>query len=266
MMKRHKNKIWTSLAAILNYMNFPFYFAGNSYGCDVNECGVGLGKQEQFINCADIAILQDCSNFTLQATPPVANSQYTHSGHTSTWDKSYHSHRQMTNHQHGQWTTQRNNQWTENQHGQWADQQHGQWTTHENNQWTDDDEDDDLEEPNTFTDDQTTIWRPAGLATKSAPFRAGEHGCYATGMFADIPNMSYWCDINCNAKVPFCPKSHCRCGDDTDELYKVYYSHVASFCVFILFLFFNVKNLQLKFNKGELLFFLFSTIRINFRL
>lgn len=42
------------------------YTAGNSWGCDADgTCGQGHGvKQEQFINCADISILPDCSHTT----------------------------------------------------------------------------------------------------------------------------------------------------------------------------------------------------------
>ncbi|XP_062605206.1 uncharacterized protein LOC134266995 [Saccostrea cucullata] len=34
------------------------YNAGNSWGCGDDGCGVGLGPQEQFYNCADISILR----------------------------------------------------------------------------------------------------------------------------------------------------------------------------------------------------------------
>ncbi|XP_060571961.1 uncharacterized protein LOC132730123 [Ruditapes philippinarum] len=38
------------------------YNAGNNWGCDDDDCGMGFGKQENFINCADIAIIPDCNN------------------------------------------------------------------------------------------------------------------------------------------------------------------------------------------------------------
>ncbi|XP_061174101.1 uncharacterized protein LOC133183167 [Saccostrea echinata] len=34
------------------------YNAGNSWGCGDSGCGIGLGPQEQFYNCADISILK----------------------------------------------------------------------------------------------------------------------------------------------------------------------------------------------------------------
>ncbi|XP_048736059.1 uncharacterized protein LOC125651480 isoform X2 [Ostrea edulis] len=34
------------------------YNAGNSWGCDKSGCGLGVGPQEQFYNCADISILR----------------------------------------------------------------------------------------------------------------------------------------------------------------------------------------------------------------
>jgi len=37
---------------------------GNSYGCNETHCDMGLGPQEQFINCADIAILPDCDSMS----------------------------------------------------------------------------------------------------------------------------------------------------------------------------------------------------------
>lgn len=43
-------------------MYHSFCYAGNNYGCDETGCAIGLGRQEQFINCADIAILDDCSD------------------------------------------------------------------------------------------------------------------------------------------------------------------------------------------------------------
>ncbi|KAL4221007.1 hypothetical protein ACF0H5_019270 [Mactra antiquata] len=49
------------------------YNAGNSYGCDETGCGIGLGPQEQFINCADIAILEDCSDPTATSGPIVTD-------------------------------------------------------------------------------------------------------------------------------------------------------------------------------------------------
>ncbi|KAK3594683.1 hypothetical protein CHS0354_016350 [Potamilus streckersoni] len=36
------------------------YNAENSWGCDESGCGIGRGHQEQFYNCADIAILPSC--------------------------------------------------------------------------------------------------------------------------------------------------------------------------------------------------------------
>ena len=42
-----------------------FVTVGNSHGCDDDgNCGIGFGEQEQFINCADIAILPDCGSIT----------------------------------------------------------------------------------------------------------------------------------------------------------------------------------------------------------
>ena len=122
------------------------------------------------------------------------------------------------------WTTPGNNQWADHEHGHWTDDDddHSQWITEQNNPWTDGDDDDaDDNERNAFTYDQTTIWRPAGLPTRSTPLRTNSQGCYAIGMFADMPDMNYWCDINCNAELPYCPKTHCSCGEYKNELYKV---------------------------------------------
>ena len=32
--------------------------AGNSWGCEKGKCGMGLGPQETFVNCADVAITE----------------------------------------------------------------------------------------------------------------------------------------------------------------------------------------------------------------
>lgn len=34
-----------------------FYRAGNNWGCDDEGCGLGYGKQESFVNCADVKIV-----------------------------------------------------------------------------------------------------------------------------------------------------------------------------------------------------------------
>ncbi|KAK3599271.1 hypothetical protein CHS0354_012882 [Potamilus streckersoni] len=49
------------------------YNTGNSWGCENNMCGLGLGKQETFINCADVAIV-DTSLVNTSATPSLLNS------------------------------------------------------------------------------------------------------------------------------------------------------------------------------------------------
>ncbi|KAK3599707.1 hypothetical protein CHS0354_037180 [Potamilus streckersoni] len=38
------------------------YTTGHNWGCEGVKCGIGLGQQEMFVNCADIAILSDCTN------------------------------------------------------------------------------------------------------------------------------------------------------------------------------------------------------------
>ena len=43
---------------------------GNSWGCDETGCGLGLGLQETFVNCADIRILP--KDGTLPATDPTS--------------------------------------------------------------------------------------------------------------------------------------------------------------------------------------------------
>ena len=50
---------------------FLMSITGNNWGCDSTGCGMGLGKQENFVNCADIAILNDCSG---SVTPPPRTS------------------------------------------------------------------------------------------------------------------------------------------------------------------------------------------------
>ncbi|KAL3884518.1 hypothetical protein ACJMK2_024653 [Sinanodonta woodiana] len=47
------------------------YTTGNSWGCEGGNCGLGLGPQEVFINCADIAILSDCSTVSKSNTKRV---------------------------------------------------------------------------------------------------------------------------------------------------------------------------------------------------
>jgi len=54
------------------------YNTGNSYGCDEDDCAIGRGPQEQFINCADISILNDCSGSPtadpgVTQAPPITN-------------------------------------------------------------------------------------------------------------------------------------------------------------------------------------------------
>ena len=45
------------------------YHGGNSWGCDEeNDCGVGKGIQEEFYNCADIAITRDGPTTTTSST------------------------------------------------------------------------------------------------------------------------------------------------------------------------------------------------------
>ncbi|KAK3599706.1 hypothetical protein CHS0354_037179 [Potamilus streckersoni] len=51
------------------------YIAGNNWGCDGENCGLGLGSQENFVNCADIAILSDCTNVTIANMRPPVTSQ-----------------------------------------------------------------------------------------------------------------------------------------------------------------------------------------------
>lgn len=41
------------------------YNTGNSWNCDAEGCGIGIGPQEQFINCADIAILPSCDGSSM---------------------------------------------------------------------------------------------------------------------------------------------------------------------------------------------------------
>jgi len=51
------------------------YNTGNSWGCDTTGCGMGMGPQEQFINCADISILPHCDEIV--TNPPVSTTEGT---------------------------------------------------------------------------------------------------------------------------------------------------------------------------------------------
>ncbi|XP_045164026.2 uncharacterized protein LOC123528343 [Mercenaria mercenaria] len=53
------------------------YNAGNNWGCDEEGCGMGVGPQEQFINCADIAILPDCGNIPVTTDSVTSNTDST---------------------------------------------------------------------------------------------------------------------------------------------------------------------------------------------
>ncbi|XP_041377309.1 uncharacterized protein LOC121389725 [Gigantopelta aegis] len=53
------------------------YAAGNNWGCDGPLCGMGHGSQEHFVNCADIAILNDCAAFyTTTTTAPTVTEKF----------------------------------------------------------------------------------------------------------------------------------------------------------------------------------------------
>jgi hypothetical protein len=56
---RHINQ---SYAIYIDTYLITFFCKGNNWGCDDDDCGMGFGKQENFINCADIAIIPDCNN------------------------------------------------------------------------------------------------------------------------------------------------------------------------------------------------------------
>ena len=63
---------------------FFFIYLGNNWDCDETGCDNGLGRQEQFINCADIAILDNCSfNPT---TSPVSTGIYFSSWRKTLYD------------------------------------------------------------------------------------------------------------------------------------------------------------------------------------
>ena len=46
-----------------------YYKTGNSWGCDQEGCGLGYGKQETFVNCADVRIVS--KDGTVPTDPPT---------------------------------------------------------------------------------------------------------------------------------------------------------------------------------------------------
>ena len=126
------------------------YFIGNSYGCDANSCGMGIGPQEQFINCADIAILPDCTDFNRQTStsPPTASSQ-TNTRYTgNTW----------TTNEDSTWATDDDDIWKNDGGDTLTTDQGDTWTTDEDNTWTNDDNTWTTDEDDTWTTDEGNAW------------------------------------------------------------------------------------------------------------
>ena len=50
------------------------YHAGNNWGCDSpNDCGIGKGYQEEFVNCADISIYKGKYQIGVQLLDNILN-------------------------------------------------------------------------------------------------------------------------------------------------------------------------------------------------
>ena len=60
-MGQNDNLFLSVYMALYVLLMFIRLILGNRWGCDDTGCGMGLGNQEQFINCADIAILENCA-------------------------------------------------------------------------------------------------------------------------------------------------------------------------------------------------------------
>ena len=157
---------------------------------------MGVGPQEQFINCADVAILPDCKEFKIKTHTPLHAIPLS----TSTSTRKNPSHNDnvwMSPQQQGQITNVKKSSTSvrknpkQNNNVRMSPQQHRQTTNVK--KYT-------IPQQTTRSVSNKSTVQPRGL------------GCYAVGMFAGVEDSAEWCNLNCYADKPFCPATHCRCG------------------------------------------------------
>ena len=56
--------------------------------------------------------------------------------------------------------------------------------------------------------DTTTIQTTTTTTRKSGKTRKI---CHAHGVWKNVAGFDDWCNLNCNHRPPYCPKSHCKC-------------------------------------------------------
>ena len=65
--------------------------------------------------------------------------------------------------------------------------------------------------PTTPKPNPTTTRPTATRPTTTRP--TGPSLCRPTDVYASQPGMTKWCNLNCNAVNPYCPSTHCICGE-----------------------------------------------------
>ncbi|KAL3885721.1 hypothetical protein ACJMK2_025766 [Sinanodonta woodiana] len=151
------------------------YNTGNSWGCDENsKCGVGLGPQEQFINCADVAVLPDCTTVAPTNSP------------SSTF------------------SPQRTRFKTNFTQVSPSDDTTSESTTTKRPRTT-------RMRQRKTTFQPTTLRKASPITTSLATNRFVGTQCQATGIWIGNHNMDTWCMTNCLHDPPYCPISRCAC-------------------------------------------------------
>ena len=162
---------------------------GNNWGCEGGKCGSGLGPQEEFVGCSDIAIK---SNGGLQPQPPKPSttSKPTTAAPTTTMPTTRKTTTMPTTRKTTTTPTTRRPTTTR------KPSSHGKPII--------------VEKPVTppwytraTTKQPVRTWRPnIGSGKRKV--------CQGTAFYG--PRFNTYCNLNCNAIVPYCPPSHCTCS------------------------------------------------------
>ncbi|KAK3587684.1 hypothetical protein CHS0354_042468 [Potamilus streckersoni] len=178
------------------------YNTGNSWGCDENfKCGVGFGPQEQFINCADVAVLPDCTNVAPTHSPTVTYPPWGSSFSTTSTLVSPSDDTPLE-----QTITIRPG------------------TTPVRQRKT--------------TFQLTTIRKTSGIPTSQVTNKRVGIQCKAADIWVGNRRMDKWCMTNCLHDPPYCPITHCTCtgsnGESKNRTIKICvptaaWSHVPGF-------------------------------------
>lgn len=159
------------------------YNTGNSWGCEPGKCCVGCGKQENFVNCADIRISDGGFGTTPSTKSSSSASQSaTMSALTSSLSATTSSTTRSS-------TTLLSSSTTE--------------TTTTTTKTT--------SLPKTTGSASSTSATQSGTRTTSGGVLCSSNRrCSAVAPFDSVPGMANWCCLNC--EKGFCPTSHCACS------------------------------------------------------